>query len=148
MTGVLALPPAFAARIRICSDRSFELDASGVLAVLLPVELDREIEIDTVAWTPDRPRRWFFERHIATHLGDAPLRKAQWYGHPLRLVATPADWLRDPQATTCILDWKADLRAILGDVPKVICASDAQKRFLRRRLAEQLAPRFEIEVAK
>ena len=148
MTAVLALPPAFPARIRIFADKSFQLDEAGALAVLLPVELDREIEIDTVAWTPDRPRRCFFERHIATHLGDRALRRAQWYQRPVRLVATPADWLRDSE-TVCVLDWwSCDLRGLFGDVPKVICASDAQKRFLLRRLAEQVAPRFEIEVVR
>jgi hypothetical protein len=44
--------------------------------------------------------------------------------------------------------WSSNLRGLFGDVPKVICASDAEKRFLLRRLAEQVAPRFEIEAAR
>jgi hypothetical protein len=148
MTAVLAVPSAFPARIRICSDRSFELDETGTLAVLLPVELDPEIEIDTVAWLPDRPRPWLFERHVATHLGDRALRRAQWYQRPIRLVATPADWLRDPQATTCILDWRANIRAILGDVADIHCWPPDLAKLLDRRLREQVAHRYRISVAK
>jgi hypothetical protein len=148
MSAALALPPAFPARIRICRDRSFELDEAGLLAVLLPVELDPEIEIDTIAWTPDRPRRWFFERQVATHLGDAALRRAQWYQRPVRLVATPADWLRHPQGTTCILDWRANIRAILGDVADIVCSSPELARFLDRRLHQQVVHHYNISVVR
>ena len=147
MTAVLAVPPAFTARIRICSDRSFELDEAGVLAVLLPVELDRELEIDTIAWTPDRPRRWFFERHLATHLGDAALHRAQWDQRPIRLLPTPAAWLADPEGAMVILDWCSDLRAIFRDVAEIICHSPELKRFLDRRLAQQVSHHYRIRVA-
>jgi hypothetical protein len=148
MTAALALPPAFPARIRICSDRSFEPDETGTLAVLLPVELDPEIEIDTVAWTPDRPRRWFFERHVASHLGDRALHRAQWFGQPINLVSTPALWLTAPDQSMCILDWQANLRGIFGDVADIVCSSPELARFLDRRLCEQVAHRYRISVAK
>jgi hypothetical protein len=142
------VPDPFEARIWTFGDRSFQLDETGPVATLLPVELEHGVEIDTVAWLHDRPRPWFFQLHVATRLGDRALRQAQWYQRPVRLVATPADWLRDSQ-TVCVLDWwSCDLRGLFGDVPKVICASDAQMRFLLRRLAEQVAPRFEIEVVR
>jgi hypothetical protein len=144
----LSRPDAFAARIRIFSDRSFQLDQSGALATLIPIELHDGTAIDAVAFLAANPRRWWTEKLAATHLGDTELNRAQWYQRPIRLVATPADWLRDPQ-TICVLDWwSCDLRALFGDVPKVICASDGQERFLRRRLTEQVAPRFKIEVAR
>jgi hypothetical protein len=147
MTAALAVSPAFTAHIRLCSDRSFELDEAGLLAILLPVELDREIKIDTIAWTPDRPRRWFFERHVATHLGDRALRRAQWYQRPIRLVATPTDWLRDPQATTCILDWRANIRAILGDVAGIDCWPPELAQLLDQHLDQQVAHRYRIRAA-
>ena len=142
------MPDWFTAGIETFSDGSFQLSRTGREAVLVPVERDDGGEIDTVAFFIGRPRKLWRERLFASHLGDRVLHIARWYQRPVRLVATPADWLRDSE-TVCVLDWwSCDLRGLFGNVPRVICASDVMKRFLLRRLAEQVAPRFEIEVVR
>jgi hypothetical protein len=76
------------------------------------------------------------------------LRHAQFLQEPIRLLGTPADWVRSPAGSISILDWKADLRGLLGTVPELICSSVEMARFLDRRLAEQVRHKFQITVSR
>jgi hypothetical protein len=141
-------PAAFRARITTYSDGSFELAPDGSEATLIPVALHDGTVVDFVAFFAADPRRWWTEKLAATHLGDAELNRAQWFGQPINLVPTPALWLTAPEQSMCILDWRADIRAILGDVADIVCSSHELKNFLDRRLCEQVAHRYRISVAK
>jgi hypothetical protein len=137
-------------RIQVFADSSFEYaeQGDGRDAMLYPVELDSGELIDTVAWFPDRARKWFRWRLLGMHLGDLALRHAQFLQRPILLLETPADWVRSPAGSIVVIDWRCNLRALFGEVPEVRCASISLKRFLQQRLSEQVAPRFTIEVCR
>jgi hypothetical protein len=140
--------PAVMGSIRTFGDGSFQYaeKGDGRDALMHPVELDNGELIDTVAWFLTNPRKWWREKLIATHLGDWSLRHAQFLQEPIRLLATPANWLTSPASAICILDWRTDLRTLLGEVPEVLCSSNEMARFLHQRLAQQVAPRFRVGV--
>jgi hypothetical protein len=104
--------------------------------------------IDSVAWPLADPARWWLCRGICTHLGALDLRQCWWENRPIRLLPTPRDWVLDrgPGPSVCVLQWDADLRAIFWQVPEIRCASAPLANHLRRRLAEQVPPRFRISV--
>lgn len=136
------------ATIQTFSDGSFQFDPDGpTLAKLLPVEADGGEIIDTVGWEFGSTAPWWLHRRVATHLGDAELRRAAWFGRPVRLVETPAAWLELGGLACCVLDWYADLRAVFRDVPQVVPETPVVEGWLRRALAEQAAPTFDIRCA-
>lgn len=141
------IPEPFEARIQSFADGSFQLISDGREATLLPVYLDGGREIDTVAFFSGRPRRWFRQLLVATHLGDQALCHAQFLGKPVRLLATPADWLASPEGMV-VLDWRCDLRALFGEVPEIVCASTEMQKYLDQSLAKQVAHRYRITVAR
>jgi hypothetical protein len=99
---------------------------------------------DTVAFDPARPTRWWTEYGLAVCLGEYELATAWWQERPARMVATPADWLRCHGAAFCIIDWNADLHAIIGRAPSVECADDWLAGKLKRELTEQARSRIQI----
>jgi hypothetical protein len=141
------VPEPFEAAIWTFTDGSFQLDKDGREAVLVSVELDGGVEIDTCAFFPNRPKRWWREFLVATHLGDQALRHAQFLGRSVRLLTTPQDWIVSPEGAMVVLDWRCDLRALFGDVPEIQCASEAMKKYLQTRLAAQVAHSYRITVA-
>jgi hypothetical protein len=60
------------------------------------------------------------------------------------MTATPADWLKTYGASFCIVDWSADLCALLGSAPAIECDDAWLAGKLRRELTEQARPRIEI----
>jgi hypothetical protein len=136
-----------AAQIQVYRDGSFQRDSHGKPATLLPVEMDGGAVIDTVAWFEGRAGAWWLERRIGSHLGDKALKSAAFFGRPVRLLATPAQWLASPDEAVVILDWQGDLRRVFRDVPTIVCASDGLAKHLNRRLNEQVRHTYEIRVA-
>ena len=74
------------------------------------------IQIDAVAWPLTNPGCWWMRRGVVTYLGASELHRCWWENRPIRLLATPRDWICDPGPgpSACILQWDADLRAILA----------------------------------
>jgi hypothetical protein len=144
--------PAVMARIRPSSDGSFEYaePGDGREAAIYPVEMDDGSIIDHVAWFRDRPRKWYRERLVGTHLGDWALRRAAFLQEPVKLLPTPSEWIASREESMCVLDWNCDLRALFREVPVIQCTSKVpgmatrMVKFLDRRLAEQVCHRFKI----
>lgn len=63
----------------------------GRSAVIVPV-MDGVV-VDLVAWLPGKPDRWYLRRGTNSVLGWHDLRHAIVYGRPIRVHATPFDWL-------------------------------------------------------
>jgi hypothetical protein len=134
------------ARIETFADGSFQFTKDGKDALICPVEMDGGEAIDEVAWFALRPAEWWLRRRIATHLGDRALRDAAFLGKPIRLLSSPAEWIASSEGAITVLDWTCDLRALFREVPAIRCATPVLRAHLIRRLAEQVAPRFNITV--
>jgi hypothetical protein len=122
----------------------------GIFCTLLPIYDPVSFEVfDVIAWEPSRPGRWWWQSGLATHLGEDDLLAIQLAPRRgIRLVENPQAWLDAKSPVVCILDWNADLRALLRDVSTIHCSTLRLAEFLERRLAEQVAHRFDIRAAR
>src|SRR5262249_26257416 len=93
--------------------------------------------VDTIAWEPERPGRWLSHRDLVTHVGQDELDRSFWDETPARMVATPAAFVACHGQAFCILDWSADLNAIIGRAAAVECDSEELRGFLSRALHRQ-----------
>jgi hypothetical protein len=138
--------------IRPSSDGTFqrlsEPEPGAITAELLhvremvfdPIEEVGDI-YDCVAWNPQKPGVWWTERGLVTCVGEYELTASYWREQPARMLATPADYVAAHGAGFVILDWSADVNAIIGRVAAVECATSALYRKLRETLIEQAKPR-------
>ena len=101
---------------------------------------------DVVAWERDTKSPWWTQRGIVTVIGEHELETAWWQERPARMVATPRDHAVDP-GTFCIIDWNADINAIIGRAPAVECAIPALRERLIRALQAQAMPKIIISTA-
>src|SRR5690242_4260599 len=88
------------ARIEPAADGTWQPAEAGMLAALLPVwtpDLVEEAEIvDLVAWElMGSGSPWWLRRGAVSYLGDRALDRARLLDRPLRVVATPRQWLSD-----------------------------------------------------
>lgn len=112
-------------------------DPQGFWAMVVPV-LENGREIDIVAFRTDQPTRWWWRIGCAPFLG-ADLLHSLWDDGPLRIAATPLDWLREGGEALTILDWDApyfDLIPLLNR-ERLMCADDLLAVRLRKRLANR-----------
>jgi len=123
------------------SDGTFQFssDGRGLLAKLYQVFENDEI-IDVIAWPVDATSPWWTLRGLATHLGQHEMRAAWWERRHALMVATPQHYVDHVGEAFVIIDWSADLNAILGDVPGIVCDSAALADRLRRILVSQAMP--------
>jgi hypothetical protein len=103
--------------------------------------------IDCVAWPKGSREPWWLWRNIAACVGEHELQSAWWENRPARLVETPADYLACHCAAFCILDWNADINAMLGAAPGVCCSTLRLAQKLSRTLQQQAMPKLSITVA-
>lgn len=114
------------ALIRPSSDGSWEPDETGFEALLLPVRGIDGTVIDTAAWEIGHPQVWWLRRNIATFVGEHELILASREKRPVRLVATPKEYLAHWGRAICILNWRSDVRSILaGAEAGILCESRA-----------------------
>lgn len=97
------------AKVRAHSDGLFDYADDGLPAFIVAVvDPDRDLGdagiFDLVAFSPDEPARWWGRTGAAFALGDHLLEM----GDPVRVVATPLDWLTAEGDALCILDWSSD----------------------------------------
>ncbi|MFN3619607.1 hypothetical protein [Sphingorhabdus sp.] len=112
-------------------------DPEGFSAMVVPV-LENGREIDIVAFRTHQPARWWWRIGCATFLG-ADLLHSLWEDGPLRIAATPLEWLREGGEALTILDWDApyfDLIPLLSR-ERLICADDLLAARLGKRLADR-----------
>jgi hypothetical protein len=118
-------------------------DEVGRLMLVAPVSDESEI-IDHVAWEAAKPTRWWL--HTGTAMVTSPwlyTYAANW-DVPVRLVATPAEWIIDPGRRSCILQPTiVDLWSALQGLPIRIDADlDA---YLRAEMTRQRNARIHFE---
>jgi hypothetical protein len=88
-------------------------DPSAIEAMLYQLqELDGSL-YDVVAWQATRPEIWWLRYGRATFMGEWCLAAANRDRKPVRLVTTPAEYLRLEPMACCILRRDSDVRSIL-----------------------------------
>jgi hypothetical protein len=142
---------ALSGLIRPCRDGRFErlseFEPGAVEADFMHVreQVDDPIEqigdvFDVIAWQAQRPGVWWTQRGLVTVIGEHELQAAWWGSRAARMVATPADHARDP-GTFCVVDWTADINAIIGRNSMIECSTPALYKKLRETLIAQAMPR-------
>jgi hypothetical protein len=122
------------ATIEPSSDGTFQHAEVGILAKLYQIERGGEL-IDVVAWPFSDPTIWWLRWRAVDLLGEPYLARAAAAARPVRVFETPQSWLHEGVGEgICILDWRADLRAIL-DPFTLVPATPRLARALRRALA-------------
>lgn len=132
------------AMVDVFSDGSFqENEESDIEALICPVRDPHGEVIDAVAWQIGNPNIWWRLRCVGAVLGAPALMRATWEPRELVVYETPSRWLAVMPADNaiCILDWKADLRAIFGLVHgPLTCESERLEQKFLATLARQRGP--------
>lgn len=102
------------------SDESFQPAEAGPPATVLDVDEGGDV-VDEVAFYACDPGRWWLRYGIGIALGMDAFDKALRDGAPLRVVATPADWLGARGDALCVLDWRTNLYSLLSPARAVVC---------------------------
>jgi hypothetical protein len=87
----------------------------GAISATLHQIVERDGSLyDVVAWeTAGNGSPWWLRYDRATFLGERDIELANILHKPVRLVPTPRAFVKH-RLCCCILNWKADVRAILG----------------------------------
>ena len=122
------------ALIRGSSDGTWQpAEEDGFDAMLIPIYTFGNVVHDVVAYEWHRPTVWWLRWGRATFAGEHELILAARDKRPTKLVATPREWLHHSGLALCILDWSADVRAILAQAPNgIVCDSEALARRARQ----------------
>jgi hypothetical protein len=142
-------PPAWdaIALIQPSADGSYSYGPEGMRMLAKQFQvLESGDLIDVIAWPFDRSDIWWALYGIATHLGEDELRSAGWMQRSARMVGTPQTYLDRAGECFCVLDWEADLNAMIGDAPSVVCDSSNLAAQLGQTLRKQAMPRLPISV--
>lgn len=134
--------------IRASTDGTWEPAEDGFDALLMPVrDLGGEV-IDVAAWEFGQPAFWWLRKGIATYCGEHSIYLDNREGRPVKLVATPAEYLKHWGRAMCILNWKADVRAIVGLAQHgIICSSPQLAERVRTAVDRPRSERVRITVA-
>ncbi|MGE5537478.1 MAG: AAA family ATPase [Gemmatimonas sp.] len=118
-------------RVSLQPDGRWKSDPAGFLVDLLfvPGPKGPEDPEDAVAWEPARPGAWWRRTGVATLLGSDNIARAGTA--PLAVHATPERWLAAGGRGICVLDWSADLRALLGEAQLVTDSAPLARRLDR-----------------
>ena len=102
---IFAEPPLVGfAQIETYSGGLYEPRDEGLDAVIVPVRADGLA--DLVDFRPKSPERWWRRMGAVPVLGEENMRCFQV--NPLRVCATPLDWLRGGGRGVVIIDWLPD----------------------------------------
>jgi hypothetical protein len=147
-------PPFGVSRIRTLEDGLFELDADGADALIIPVMQIRQGDwcgfdmshpevVDMIALRTAEPDRWWWRVGTGWALGTEHLG----CDAPLRVVATPLDWIAAAGRALCILDWSAPgwCWDLLRSELQLILPDDRLRRRLRNALVRHASmPDMEV----
>ncbi|MHB1220187.1 MAG: hypothetical protein ACYC1L_18530 [Alphaproteobacteria bacterium] len=141
-------------RIDTSEDGFFDLtDEGGIEAGILGVR-DFNETYDAIAWALDDPARWWSLRGVASLLGVPALHRANFLNKPVRLVATPKDWMQETvirgphDGPVCVVDWSQNPKLTLGMAPAIECADFQLATHLRKSIEQHNAPQFRIFAAR
>lgn len=121
-------------------DDGFDFAEDGPLAVLVPTDPDNPSD-DCIAFFVGEPHRWW-SRSAAPILNPAAIEHAHWFHTPLRLHATPLDYLKAGATGAVIIDWRENLRWWLGGVGAIECPSLEYQNRLAYVLRQPPLPRL------
>lgn len=134
--------------IRACSDDTWEPDETGFDALLMPVHGLGGDLIDVVAWRAERPAKWWLRYRAAAFAGEHALFNANREGRPVFLASTPRSYLRQWGHAMVILDWSADVKAIVGSANRgIICENTALAERVRDVVDRLPSERLQISTA-
>jgi hypothetical protein len=103
---------------------------------------------DVVAWeVAGNGSIWWLRWGRATHLGEWCIELANRDSKPIWLVRTPREYLKHVPLACCILNWRADIGPILGQVRHgIICKSPALAERARRAVDRRPSQRLKISM--
>lgn len=147
-------PPFGAGKIRLLPGCAYEPDPDGVPALVIPVTTpvwfdiwDFELETieihDLIAVPTARPAAWRWRIGDGRALGGQQLIDHMDY--PVRLVATPLEWLAQAGQAVCVLDWSdtSPIWPLLHYGPDLIVDDNALRTRLQAALRRTApSPRF------
>lgn len=128
-------------RIETTPDGFYQPCPHGRWAVLIPCGwtdyLGQWTAIDDlVGFHPDDPSRWWRRLGAVDLLGEEQVQDALDRRQPLRLHATPLDWLRNGCQGAVVLDWRAEPRRLFNGLPSVIADTPDLAERLGQRIAQ------------
>ncbi len=100
-----AIQPPFGISPALPERSHYYQPSDGPAHVIMPV-MDMGDMIDLIAWRSTNPARWFWRTGLGWALGTDWLLP-RWDDGPVRLFATPLEWLANAGQGICILDWNA-----------------------------------------
>ncbi|MCB4861126.1 hypothetical protein K7W03_16160 [Sphingobium sp. PNB] len=100
-----AMQPAFGISPAAVEPSYFYQPVDGPTHVVMPV-MDQGEMIDLIAWRSSNPARWFWRTGLGWALGTDWLLP-RWDNGPVKLYATPLEWLAGAGEGICVLDWSA-----------------------------------------
>lgn len=110
-------------------------DPDGELHLVLPVYEDGGL-VDLVAFRSATPDKWLLRTGLGWALGlEWDLSGHDW-AEPVRLDATPLDWLRAGAGGLCVLDWEAPELCDLANLSAVHCPDATIAGLLRNALTK------------
>jgi hypothetical protein len=126
---------------RISADEAyFWPDIEGREAFILPVQ-EKGATVDLIAWSPKRPTDWRWRLGSATILNLDAVMVTSWDMPPVKVHATPLDWLRAGRDGCVILDWSSPDIGWLTSLPAIEAEPMINAKIKRAILAMRL-PRF------
>ena len=129
----------------------FSFAETGQRAFVHPVYtggIDSEI-IDTVAWLPSNPARWWTLHNTGCAIGDDQLHYAEFWREPVTLHSNPLAWLAADGDGAVVTDWIMS-SPVLRSVPTIITYDHEFGREVERRLTmpTRTCPPIRVRVGK
>lgn len=123
-----------------------EGDREAFDALLMPIfDLYSGDLVDVVAWEGHAPELWWLRYKRADFVGEAAIFLANREKHRVKLVTTPSEYLKHWGRAICILNWTADIRAIVGQAEHgVMCAGPKVAARLRGAIDKRPSERLRI----
>ena len=134
--------------VETSSEGFFEFWDHGVSAVIVPVGVPQCLHWnpldDLIAFTLDKPDRWWLRRRAVDLLG--AYNVTPWRLSPLTVYETPFNLLRAGGGGIVILDWNRSPADVLRRAGPLEAESDELKARLQQRVQEVALEQFSIEV--
>lgn len=121
----------------------YEPAEEGRKAIILAIEDDDGEPFDALAFYGKQPNRWWLRCGQAIALGLDAIEQSHLTDQPVRIVENPAAWITARGEAVCILDWSADIYALLSMSPRIVCDTPALAGKVRRAINR---PRLDIAV--
>lgn len=132
-------------------------EGDGICAKMMPVWGFNGDVLDIVAWPFGATSPWWLRHGAVSWLGLHELWRQGRVppgedlvpfvtpsDRPLRLVPTPADWLRDGGCALCVLRWDVPILPLLEAAGGVVCSTVALEKRVKRKVQEEIGQRIRL----